>query len=407
MKPATKRATTFPIFEQATRANPQAVYEQMRQSQPIYRAIGPLSGNTFWFFVDYDDVHAILKDTRFVKDARKNLPAPFAQRFAMPESSMYEAINRHLLNLDAPDHTRLRNLVHKAFTPRIIQNLVPRIEEIVNNLLDAMDGDKETDLIEAFAYPVPITVIAEMLGVEANMRDKFRFWTRALLFGMNEGESMQSVMEFVQYMNQLIEDRQKDPREDILSGLVHAEDNGETLDRMELLSMVFLLLVAGHETTVNLIGNGTLALLQHPDQLSLLRQKPHLINSAVEEMLRYNGPVETPTWRFARQDIEFGGHTIQTGDVVLPSLLAANRDPKIFENPNEFDITRTPNPHVAFGYGVHYCLGAPLARLEGTIAINALVQRFPRLALNTRPELLQWSGSLLIHGMTAMPVRLD
>jgi cytochrome P450 len=208
-------------------------------------------------------------------------------------------------------------------------------------------------------------------------------------------------------MNQLIEDRQKDPREDILSGLVHAEDNGETLDRMELLSMVFLLLVAGHETTVNLIGNGTLALLQHPDQLSLLRQKPHLINSAVEEMLRYNGPVETPTWRFARQDIEFGGHTIQTGDVVLPSLLAANRDPKIFENPNEFDITRTPNPHVAFGYGVHYCLGAPLARLEGTIALNALVQRFPRLALNTRPELLQWSGSLLIHGMTAMPVRLD
>jgi cytochrome P450 len=402
----TTETRTYPIFEQASRANPQAVYEQMRQYDPIYPAVGPVSGNTFWFFTNYEDVVAVLKDQRFVKDVRKNLPKEHARRYYGDDdgTSIWEAINRHMLNLDAPDHTRLRAIVHKAFTPKRVRDLEPRIEAIAAELLDNMAERNEGNLIEDFAYPLPITVIAEMLGVHAEKRDKFREWTHVLLFGASEQAGLAAVMEFVQYVNELIEERRKHDTGDILSALVQAEEGGDTLDHMELLSMVFLLLVAGHETTVNLIANGTLALMQHPDQLEKLKHSPALIRTAVEEMLRWNGPVETPTWRFASQDIVVNGVTIPTGDVVLPSLLAANRDPRVFENPNTFDITRDPNPHVAFGHGVHYCVGAPLARLEGTIAINALLVRFPNIRLNTTVDKLQWNESLLIHGMKSLPI---
>ena len=205
-------------------------------------------------------------------------------------------------------------------------------------------------------------------------------------------------------MNEKIEERETEDRGDILSALVQAKDDGDSLTHIELLSMCFLLLVAGHETTVNLIGNGMLALMQHPDQFQKLKNDFSLINSAVEEMLRWNGPVETPTWRYASEDVEISGVVITQGDVVLPSLLAANRDPKVFENPNVFDIMRTVNPHIAFGHGIHYCIGAPLARMEGTIAIQKLIERFPNIRLNTSIEHLEWNHSLLIHGMQALPV---
>lgn len=394
----------YPIFNSASRANPQAVYEQMRVNDPIWRGTGPLSGNTFWFFTNYEDVVAILRDQRFIKQAR-SLPPAIRSRYIMEDADpLFEAINHHLLNLDAPDHTRLRSLVHRGFTPRSIQALIPRIEAIASELLDHMADKREGDLIEDFAFPLPITVIAEILGVHAERRNDFRQWTRALLFGASEEEARLSVMQFVQYINGLIDEREKEHKGDILSELVNAEEGGDKLDRMELLSMVFLLLVAGHETTVNLIGNGTLALLQYPGQMQRLQENPELIDSAVEEMLRYNGPVETPTWRFASETIEYKGHTIGQGDVVLPSLLAANRDPDVFDSPNTFDITRDPNPHVAFGMGIHYCLGAPLARLEGQIAIRALLARYPNLRLNTRVDHLQWNENLLLHGMKAMPV---
>lgn len=395
----------YPIFSRSTRAKPQIVYEQMRQNDPIWKGTGPQTGNPLWFFTRYDDVVNVLKDQRFVKDARKNLPPAISQRyFPGDPDPTWDAINHHLLNLDAPDHTRLRALVHKAFTPSRVRDLEPRIEEIAQELLDDMVGQSEGDLIDDFAFPLPITVIAEMLGVHKERRDDFRRWTRALLFGMSEEEGRLSVMEFVQYTNELIEERRTEDKGDILSALVQVEDDGDTLDHMELISMVFLLLVAGHETTVNLIGNGMLALMQHPEQFEMLKDDRSLLKSAVEEMLRYDGPVDTTTTRFASVDIDVAGVTIPQGDIVLPSLLAANRDPNIFENPNQFDITRDPNPHIAFGHGIHFCLGAPLARMEGQIAINALLDRLPNLRLNADVDSLEWNPSLLIHGMTGLPV---
>jgi cytochrome P450 len=398
---------TYPILSKEARANPQALYDQMREHDPIYGAIGPMTGNTFWIFTRYEDAIAVLKDQRFVKDARKNLPPEHARKYIAPGddgTSIWEAINRHMLNLDPPDHTRLRAIVHKAFTPKAVRDLEPRIQAIADDLLDKMAQKSESDLIDDFAYPLPITVIAEMLGIHPEKRDKFREWTRVLLFGASEEMGMAAIMEFVQYINELIEVRRERDTGDILSALVRVEEAGDKLDHMELLSMVFLLLVAGHETTVNLIANGTLALLQHPDQLEKLKNNPALIRSAVEEMLRWNGPVETPTWRVASEDVVVNGVTIPVGDVVLPSLLAANRDPSIFENPNTFDITRDPNPHIAFGHGIHYCVGAPLARMEGAIAMNALLARFPNLRLNTTVDKLEWNESLLIHGMKSLPV---
>jgi len=396
---------TYPVFSSASRANPQAMYAKMRENDPIYSAVGANSGHTLWFFTRYEDVVAVLRDQRFIKDVRKNLKPEYAFRYvAQNPDPIWEAIDHHLLNLDAPDHTRLRALVHKGFTPSRVRDLEPRIQQIATDLLDEI-GEKESgDLLNDFAFPLPITVIAEMLGVHSEMRDKFREWTRALLFGGDALASQLAVMEFVQYVNELIEERRAEDKGDILSALVSAEDDGETMEHMELLSMVFLLLVAGHETTVNLIGNGTLALMQHPDQMQKLQDDPTLIRSAVEEMLRYNGPVECPTWRFGSEDVEISGVIIPEGDVVLPSLLAANRDPDIFEEPDTFDIARDPNPHVAFGHGIHYCLGAPLARMEGIIAINALLERYPKIQLNTAAENLEWNSNLLIHGLKELPV---
>jgi cytochrome P450 PksS len=401
----TTEVRTYPILNAATRANPQPMYAQMRQHDPIYCAVGPVTGNQFWFFTRYEDVVAVLRDQRFVKNARKNLKPEYAFRYvAENPDPIWESINRHLLASDPPDHTRLRGLVHKGFTPKRVRDLEPRIRQIADDLLNAI-GEKESgDLLNDFAFPLPITVIAEMLGVHIEMRDKFREWTQALLFGMDESAGQIAVMEFVQYVNELIEERRAEDKGDILSALVSAEEDGDQLEHMELLSMVFLLLVAGHETTVNLIGNGTLALMQNPDAMQQLQENPSLIRSAVEEMLRYNGPVETPIWSFASQDVEISGVVIPEGDVVMPSLLAANRDPAVFENPDTFDITRDPNPHVAFGHGIHYCLGAPLARMEGAIAINALLERYPGIQLNAATEDLQWNSSLLIHGLKSLPV---
>lgn len=395
----------YPIFRRATRANPQAVYNQMRTENPIWKGISQFD-NPIWFFTRYEDVVTVLKDRRFVKNARKNLPPEIVKRY-MPveEDPTWAAINKHMLNLDAPDHTRLRSLVHKAFTPARIRDLEPRIEEIAQELLDAMDGKSEGDLLDDFAFPLPITVIAEMLGVEKERRDDFRRWTGTILFGMDENASRMAVMELVQYTNELIEVRRETDTGDILSALVRLEEDGDKLDHMELISMVFLLLVAGHETTVNLIGNGTLLLMQHPEQMTMLQNEPSLLKNAIEEILRFNGPVETPTTRFASEDIEVAGVTIPMGDIVLPSLLGANRDPDIFDNPNVFDITRDPNPHIAFGQGIHFCLGAPLARMEAHIAFTALLDRLPGIQINAPVESLEWTSSLLIHGMKALPVK--
>lgn len=398
----------YDFWSKTVRANPQPLYDQIRQQDPVHRAILPHSSNPVWILTRYDDCANFLKDPRFGKEFHKRLPQELADRWwpAPAPDDPWAIINRHLLEIDPPDHTRLRALVHKAFTPRMVENLRPRIHAIADSLLDAMGEQGETDLIGAYAFPLPITVIAEMLGIPPADREQFRRWTKILLFSPDGDENRAALMEFGLYMNQMIDDRQARPQDDIISALVQAEHEGDKLDRLELLSMLFLLLVAGHETTVNLIGNGTLALLQHPDQLDKLRRNPDLIRSAVEEMLRFNGPVDMTTNRWAFEDVEIGGKVIPQGDLVWASLLAANRDPAQFDAPNQFDITREPNRHIAFGNGIHYCVGAPLARLEGAIAINALLRRLPRLELKAPVESLEWtSGLLIIHGMNAMPVR--
>lgn len=398
----------YEIWAVQHRANPQALYAQMREEEPVHRAIGPVSGNAFWFLTRYDDCVSFLKDQRFGKQIDRHLSPEQLRKWIGDgvADAAFEPIEHHMLNLDPPDHTRLRALVHKAFTPRMIENLRPRIQQIADELIDAMTGKSEIDLIGEFGFPLPITVIAEMLGVPADDRDKFRQWTKLIVFGGPAEETRVAALEFVMYINQMIDERQTAPRDDLITALVQAEEAGDKLDRMELVSMIFLLLVAGHETTVNLIGNGTLALMQHPDQMERLRRDPALIRPAVEEMLRYNGPVETTTLRWALQDVEIGGVVIPQGDAVLAALVAANRDPAIFPNPDTFDIARDPNKHIAFGSGIHYCVGAPLARLEGTIAINTLMSRLRHLELAVAPETLEWNDNLLLHGMSALPVRL-
>ncbi len=399
----------YDIWAQETRNNPHPLYRRMRQEDPVFRVIDGL-GQTVWFFTRYEDSVAVLKDGRLIKDVRKNLPPEvFEKQFGggnpfADSQSPFDAINRHMLNQDPPDHTRLRGLVHKAFTPSRVRDLQPRITQISNELLDAMQKKAQGDLIADFALPLPITVIAEILGIPAEDRDKFRRWVRIVLGG-DLGSHMAMIMEFVQYMNEMLEVRRKEDTGDILSALVRVEEEGSRLDHMEVLSMIFLLLIAGHETTVNLIANGTLALLQHPDQLRKLRDNPELIPGAIEEILRYSGPVDATLNRWAAEAIEWeDGRVIEPGDVIIPLLLAANRDPEKFENPDQFDITRDPNPHIAFGHGIHFCLGAPLARMEGAIAIRALLARLPDLALNTDPDKLQWGPTILLHNLLELPL---
>ena len=399
----------YDVWGQETRNNPHPLYRQMRENDPAFRVVDGM-GQTVWFFTRYDDSVSILKDKRAVKNIRKSLPSDVLKnRFGIDpdistsSQSMWDVVNLHMLNQDPPDHTRLRGIVHKAFTPQRVRDLQPRIEQIANDLLDEMAQKSEGDLVEDFALPLPITVIAEMLGIPTKDRDRFRAWSNAILAG--DMSSMEMIMEFVQYMNAMIELRHKEDTGDILSALVRVEDDGQQLDHMELLSMIFLLLVAGHETTVNLIANGILDLLQHPDQFQKLRRNPDLTNPAIEEMLRYNGPVDATLNRWASEDIEWrDGHIIKAGDVLIPLLLAADRDPEVFDDPETFDISRNPNPHIAFGHGIHFCLGAPLARMEGKIAVSFLIDRFPKMKLNIDPANIQRGKALLLHNLSALPI---
>ncbi len=396
----------FGVFTMAARADPQAVYARMRATDPVHCAIGPMSGHNFWFITRYEDCVTALKNPNLGKEFRRKLPPEVVAAYG-DEEPAFALMNRNMLFVDPPNHTRLRGLVHRAFTPRIIENLRSRIHAIAHELLEALPTTGHFDLIGQYAFPLPITVIAELLGIPAGDRDRFRDWTKALLFGRTMDETNIAAMEFMMYFHAMFDDRRAQPREDLISGLVAVEDAGDRLSREELMSMVFLLLVAGHETTVNLIGNGMLALIQHRDQYAKLHANPALIDNAVEEMLRYNGPIECATDRWAFEDLALSGVTIPLGAQVFVGLAAANRDPEVFPNPDAFDIERKEaHKHLGFGNGIHYCLGAPLARLEGTIAINALVQRFPQLDLAVPVEALEWNPSLLLHGMTAMPVQV-
>jgi cytochrome P450 len=380
--------------------DPYPTYHRLRTEDPVHQS--PLG---FWVLTRYEDVAAVLRDPIFAKEA---IAAFVAARFGV---AVPPGVGLSMLDRDPPDHTRLRSLVSKAFTPRVVEGLRPHIRQIVDELLARVEGAGTMDLIEQFAYPLPVIVICELLGVPVADHERFKEWGLDIARGLDaimlppDSEvavrSVTSRRALAGYFRELIAERRATPRNDLLSGLIAAEEAGDKLSEEELLATCILLLVAGHETTVNLIGNGTLALLRHPDQLRRLRENPGLIGSAVEELLRYDGPVQR-TARIPSADVTIGGRTIGKGEMVMPFIGAADRDPAQFPDPDRLDITRAENRHLAFGWGIHFCLGAPLARVEGQIAIDTLVRKFPRLALGTdKPEHRQ---SLTLRGLTSLPV---
>jgi cytochrome P450 len=390
---------------QEFKRNPHPIFEELRDSQPLFKFALPNSINA-WMVTRYEDVQEILKDnTRFTKD-RLAVFSPEAALLATPPAM--QLFNRHMLLTDPPDHSRLRNLVSKAFTPRVIEQLRPRIQQITDELLDAVQAQGRMELIGDFAFPLPITVIFELLGIPLEDRDRVRVWTNAL-FNTPAGffqstSSATEIQEFADYLQDLIVQRRAHPTDDMIGRLVQTEEEGDRLSEKELVSMLFLLIVAGHETTVNLIGNGSLALLQHPDQMRLLQEHPEYIESAVEELLRFTSPVMAGTARWCRVDMEFHGQPLHKGDFVFLSLMSANSDPQHFHDPEKLDITREERQHVAFGKGIHFCLGAPLARLEGQIAFSTLLSRLPDLRLAADPEQLPWRPNLILRGLNTLPV---
>ncbi|MCM3271654.1 cytochrome P450 family protein [Paenibacillus elgii] len=389
-----------------------AFYKRLAgQQEPLYRLDDFFGMGGAWLAFRHEDVAAILKDPRFIKDTRKLAPpqgqGESGQKYAYL-SKFREWIKQmpNMLSVDPPDHTRLRRLASKAFTPHTIEGLRPRIQQIADELLDAVQERGRMDLITDFAYPLPITVISEMLGIPVADRDQFREWTRKLLNASLDPKQEDTVSEvldkFVEYIKTLLAEKRAHPGNDITSGLVQAHDEEDQLSENELLSTIWLLIVAGHETTVNLIGNGIVALLQHPEQMRLLRSDPSLLPSAVEELLRYAGPVMIAS-RFASEDVTLHGKDIRKGEMVLVSLAGANVDPHKFSHPEALDITREEHEHLAFGKGIHLCLGAPLARLEGQIAFGTLLRRLPHLRLAVEPEQLTYNRSTL-RSLTSLPV---
>lgn len=385
------------LFTDTFTKNPYPAYTALREEEPVSRVLLP-DGNYAWLITRYEDALEALKDQRFIKDFSK-----------LDESaSEYKSVfAQNMLFSDMPEHKRLRGLVSKAFTPKLIAEMRGRIQKITNELLDEMDGKENIDLIDAFAFPLPIIVICEMLGIPAEDKDNFRTWSNAMI----EGENAEHAANLVEYMNAFVEYLRnrfaivrENPGDDLISKLIIAEEQGEKLTEQELYGVVSLLIIAGHETTVNLISNSMMALLEHPEQLERLKNQPELIHTALEEALRYNDPVEFSTSRWAGEDLEFKGKSINKGDLVIVILNSANHDPSQFDDPEVFDITREKSKHLAFGKGIHACLGAPLARLEGEIAISSFINRYPDSKL--RMNDLNWRPGMIVRGVRELPITL-
>ena len=397
----------FNPFDPAYVANPHAFYARLRETAPVQQATLP-DGQELWLLTRYADVEAAFADPRLVKDPRNaRSPEELARMPVRPEAMQY--IQTIMLRRDPPDHTRLRRLVSKVFTPRMVEQLRSRVQAIADALLDAVADRGEMDLIDHYAFPLPIIVISEMLGVPATDRDQFRRWSDVLMAAVvtphpSGPAAVEAAEGFRRFMEAQFEERHRAPAGDLITGLLQAEEAGDKLSMEELLGMVYLLLVAGYETTATLIGSGTLALLQHPDQLARLRGDVTLLPSAVEELLRFCSPVALSHFRYAAEDIALRGVVIPKGAMVFAVIMAANRDPAWFPSPDTLDITRADNRHFAFGHGIHYCLGAPLARLEGEIALGTLLRRLPDLRLGVAPEALTWRPSLALRGLVKLPV---
>lgn len=378
------------------KANPYPLYARLRAEAPVCPTV--LLGQPTWLVTRYRDVFAVLKDERFVKDW---LPRTrWVHRLA-------GAITHHMLNQDGPDHLRLRTLVHKAFTPHLIERLRSRIESVCDELLDELETSGRMELMNGYALPLPLTVIAELLGIPAEIRNRLHGLSRSTFSASNILGVLRSIPDqrlLISRIRKLVAERRRDPKDDLITALVQAEEAGDKLSEPELVATIALLLIAGYETTVNLIGTGALTLIQHPEQRQRLVQDPALAQSAIEELLRYTSPLDMASQRFAREDLTIDSVNISQGDLVALVLGSANHDETQFPDPETFDLTRQPNKHVAFGQGAHFCLGAPLARMEGQIALTTLFRRFPDLHLTQAPESLRWRKSLIIRGLEELPV---
>jgi pimeloyl-[acyl-carrier protein] synthase len=389
------------------RANPYPFYEQLRAQDPVLWVPGIL-GRGAWLITGHHECSALLKENQFGKEAHKVVPEE--QLRAVPFLVQKSGV-KNMLFRDPPDHTRLRGLVSQAFTPRMLERLRPRIHEIAEGLIADMKGQREVDLIGSFAFALPIIVIAEMLGVPAADREQFKTWSNPLTASVDPTatpemlqEAQRMLPELTAYLERIIEERRHNPGPDLISSLIAAHEAGDKLDAEELVATCRLLLIAGHETTVNLIGNGMLALLRNPEQREWLAANPDKIGNAVEELLRYDSPVQL-TMRVAFEDLPVGNQTVKKGDQVVTLLGGGNRDPRQYADPSRLDLTRkNASTHVAFGQGIHYCLGAPLARIEGQIAINALLEHFPQMALAT--EELTYRRNITLRGVQSLPVKL-
>ena len=413
-QPSTQPRPEPDVMDPALLRDPVAAYGQLREEAPVLRGRAP-DGSPCWIVTRQADVRTVLGDPRFVNSATSvagvtvdNLRDKLTEMIGIPRE-LAHYFTDSILDADGDDHTRLRKLVSRAFTVRRMGALRPRVEEITGALLDGMAAhDGPVDLVAEFAYPLPITVICELVGVPEEDRPAWRRWG-AVLMTMNPEQTPAVAREMIDHIHDLVARRRAEPADDLLTALVQVqEEDGDRLSADELVTMVLTLVLAGHETTAHLISGATLALLTHPDQLARLRVEPDLWPGAVHELMRWCGPVQISRARYAAQDVELGGVTIRQGEVVQPILVSANHDPREYTDPDRLDVTRRPagrgEGHVGFGHGFHYCLGAALARQEGEVALRALFERFPGLALATEEQ--EWVPVPGIRRLERLPLRL-
>lgn len=406
---ATPPAPALFTWEFAT--DPYPAYAWLREHAPVHRTTLP-SGVDAWLVTRYGDAKQALADARLSKNPVHHAGSADAKGKTGIPGERDADLMTHLLNIDPPDHTRLRRLVSKAFTPRRVAEFEPRVQELTDRLIGDFAAKGSADLIHDFAFPLPIYAICDLLGVPAEDQDDFRDWAGMMIRhgGGPRGGVARSVKKMRGYLAELIHRKRREPGDDLISGLIRAGDHGEHLTENEAAAMAFIILFAGFETTVNLIGNGTYALLRNPGQRTRLQEAlaagdTALLATGVEELLRYDGPVELATWRYATEPLTVGGVGVATGDPVLVVLAAADRDPARFDDPDRLDLARRDNQHLGYGHGIHYCLGAPLARLEGRTALATLLTRLPDVRLAEDPSDLRWRGGLIMRGLRTLPVQ--
>jgi cytochrome P450 len=382
--------------------SPQDALASVHEPGPVQRVKLP-NGMPVWLVTRHAEVRAVLGDPRL---SNRDQVDWFDGGALSP--LVRAAMNSHLLRIDPPDHTRMRRLVAKAFVPRRIEALRPRVREFTRDLLDRLAAQGTADLIASYAAPLPVQVICEMLGVPVADRESYRAWADAFAAGIGAPVfPVQEITDFVEHLRGLIAHRRAEPDDGLLSALIAARDQDDRLSEDELISTAFLFIIAGHETTTNLIGNGIYILLREPDRADHIRAHPQELPRAVEEFLRYEGPVTAASLRTATCAMNLFGAEVAAGDLVMVSLRAANRDGGVFPEPTELRMDRERNPHLAFGHGIHFCMGAPLARLEAQLAIGEFLNRFPRARLAQAPDTLQWRPGLLTRGLASLPVTVD